>query len=78
MKLKKIYFLQELEQDRTIAVIILPDVKDGGERKSIALKLLVGGTTAAKATRDKHKIAGGGQLGYTLEESEADFEVANN
>jgi hypothetical protein len=75
---EKEHFIHTLEQDSTIADIFLPDVKEGTERKSIVLKLWVGGMTAAKGTRKTYNVAAGGEKEYTPEEREADFKAAEN
>jgi hypothetical protein len=77
-EIEKRHFIQALEQDSTITNIFLPDVQERAERKSVALKLWVGGMTAAKATRKTHNIAGGGEEEYTPEQREADFKAADN
>lgn len=71
-EIEKRHFIQALEQDSTIA-----NTKERAERKSVALKLWVGGTTTAKATRKTHNVAGGEEE-YTPEQREADFNAANN
>jgi hypothetical protein len=76
-EIEKRHFIEALEQDSTIANIFLPDVKERTERKSVALKFWVGGTTAAKATRKTHNVAGGEEE-YTPEQREADFNAADN
>ena len=48
---EKDYFIETLEQDATLSKVFIPDVKEGTERLSIALKIWVGGITGAKATR---------------------------
>jgi hypothetical protein len=45
---KKRYFLQELEQDFSIAKVFLPDLDNGKDRNSVALKSWVGAITAAR------------------------------
>ena len=47
-QIEKRHFIQALEQDSTIANIFLPDVKERAERKSVALKLWVGGIPQLK------------------------------
>ena len=75
---EKDHFIHTLEEDSTIANIFLTDVKEGAERKSVVLKLWVGGMTAAKGTRKTHSVAGRGEKEYTPEEREADFKAADN
>jgi hypothetical protein len=62
---EKVHFIHTLEQDSTIANIFLTDVREGGERKSVALKLWVCGMTAAKGTRKTYYVAGGGEKEYS-------------
>jgi len=76
-EIEKRHFIQALEQDSTIANIFLSDVKERAERKSVVLKFWVGDTTAAKATRKTHNVAGGKEE-YTPEQRVADFNAADN
>jgi len=74
---EKGHFIHTLEQDSTIANNFLTDVKEGAERKSVALKLWVGGMTSAKGTRKTYNVAAGGEKEYSPEEREADFKAAD-
>jgi hypothetical protein len=71
------YFIQTLEQDSIISEVFIPDVKEGAERLSIALKMWVGGITGAKATRKTHNDMEG-EKEYTPEERRADFKLADS
>jgi hypothetical protein len=53
-------------------------VKEGAERKSVALKLWVGGITAAKGTRKTYSVEAGGEKEYSPEEMGPDFKAADN
>jgi hypothetical protein len=75
---EKRYFIHELEQDPPLRDIFLHDVKDGNERKSIALKLWVGATIAAKSTRQTYNTATGGQQEYDLKLRKEGFQEADN
>jgi hypothetical protein len=75
---EKKYFIQKLEQDLTLRDIFLHDVKDGIERESIALKLWVGATIAAKSTRQKYNASTGGQQEYDLKLRKEGFQEADN
>jgi hypothetical protein len=75
---EKDHFIHTLEKDSTIADIFLSEVKEGAERKSVALKLWVGGMTAAKGTRKTYNVATGGEKEYSPGEREADFKAADN
>ncbi len=74
---EKDYFIQTLEQDSIISEVFIPDVKEGAERLSIALKMWVGGITGAKATRKTHNDMEG-EKEYTPEERRADFKLADS
>ncbi len=75
---EKEHFIRILEQDSTIADIFLSDVKERAERTSVALKLWVGGMTAAKGTRKTYNVAAGGEKEYSPEERDASFKAADN
>jgi len=75
---EKEHFIRTLEQDSTIANNFLTDVKEGDERKSVALKVWVGGMTAAKGTRKTCNVAVGEEKEYSPEERKADFKAADN
>jgi hypothetical protein len=74
---EKDYFIQTLEQDSTLSEVFIPDVEQGAERLSIALKMWVGGITAAKATRKTYRSVEG-EKEYTLEQRRTDFELADS
>jgi hypothetical protein len=74
---EKDYFIQTLEQDSTLSEVFIPDVEQGAERLSIALKVWVGGITAAKATRETYRSVEG-EKEYTLEQRRTDFELADS
>ena len=74
---EKKYFLLELTQQRAISDIFLTDLQNMDERTSISLKLWVGATIAAKATRATFNVPGG-QQPYTISERELGFKSADN
>lgn len=74
---EKKYFIQEIEQDPTIRAIFLYDVKDGVKRRSIALRLWVGATIAAKSTRQTYNTPGGVEQAYDLKLRKEDFQSAD-
>lgn len=72
---EKSYFLQSLEEDPALANFFLLDINDGKIRRNIALKLWIGGTVAAKGTRQMYNVQGR-QERYNPEHRENDFKAA--
>jgi hypothetical protein len=58
---EKQYFKQELEKNSVLSSIFMPDLKNSTKRSCIALKLWVGATFGAKATRATFNVLGGKQ-----------------
>jgi hypothetical protein len=75
---EKNYFILELDHDPTLRSIFLYDIKNGIERKSVALKLWVGATMAAKATRHVYNAQTGGQQEYDFELRKEGFQEADS
>ncbi len=69
--------MQEFTKQSALSDIFLPNIQNGDERNSIALKLWVGATIAAKGTRATFNFSGGEQP-YTLQERILHFKHADN